>query len=102
MDRHLQDRRGEAELVGCEAGQGGADCRSRGERAPRHQRLAVEAEQQGGHAAQAEPPQRRQRDDVAHTEAGDGFGEGRQQEADRPQPARRCGAGRAVAVGDAR
>jgi hypothetical protein len=62
VDRHLQHRRAEPELAGRQAGQrrthGGAD----GQRAPRHQRLAVEAEQQGGQAANppaaAAPPAR--------------------------------------------
>ena len=89
MDRHLQQRRAEPELVGREAGERGADRGAGGERAPRHQRLAVEAEQQRRQAAEPEAAQRRQRDDVADAEARHRFGEGRQQEADRPQPPRR-------------
>ena len=88
MDRHLQHRRAQAELVGRQSGERGADRRADGERAPRHQRLAVEAEQQRRQAADADAAQAGEGDDVADAEARHRFAERRQQEAHRPQASR--------------
>jgi hypothetical protein len=98
MDRHLQDGRAQAELVGRQAGQRRAHRRADGERTPWHQRLAVEAEHQRRQAADADAAQPGERDDVADAEARHRLAERRQQEAHRPQ-ASRVGLERAARAG---